>query len=353
MKYKNRISTRELVGSRAVNGWIHTPAAAKKFSVDENPFPILFVDLTYKCNMKCNVCYNPVRPIADMSLEYFREAVNRLPQPIEIRMLGGEPSLNKHFFEFVNMAFMAGHDVYVSTNGKLASKDKSWVKELRKVSKLHRPKKLKIHMDMSGGKSAHGFSGEDNKFYKIIHGEAAYEEKIQALHNFAEVGIGRITISAILIRNLNEGVIPDLFSIANDFKKIVREVAFRSQGRIGRYYGDEEPYLTNDWLRLMGQFGLMDKITFSDIIMAGFKSQKCNGKNCCFHFRENKQLTVSWLDFLCNTCWLRGQLLEQNFEIEYMFESLQINDYNKLEFGTEGLGLKETKDSISLNTQSW
>jgi hypothetical protein len=41
---------------------------------------------------------------------------------------------------------------------------------------------------------------------------------------------------------------------------------------------------------------------------------------------------VSWLDFLCNTCWLRGQLLEKDFKVEYMFESLQVNDFNVLEY---------------------
>lgn len=328
----NRESTVKLVGNQSVNGWIHDPEAGKQFIVDENPFPFLFVDLTYRCNMACNVCYNPVRPIADMTLEYFEEAVSRLPNPIEIRMLGGEPTIHRQFFDFVDTAFRYGHNVYVSSNGKKAANDLNWVRELRSLSKKYPNQKLKMHMDMSGGKSEKGFAGADNKFYHIIHNEPAYEEKVQALRHYAEAGIGRVTISAILIRNLNESIIPDMFSIAEDHQRVVREVAFRSQGRLGRYVGNEEPYVTNDWIRLMFQYGMASKLNLSDVIMAGFMSEKCRGKNCCYHYKQDRKLTVSWLDFLCNTCWLRGQLLEKDFKVEYMFESLQVNDFNSLEY---------------------
>lgn len=328
---ENRPSTKNLIGTNAINGWIHDPEAGKQFHVSQNPFPFLFVDLTYRCNMSCNVCYNPIRPAPDMTLEYFTEAVKQLPNPIEIRMLGGEPTIHKQFFDFVDTAFRYGHNVYVSSNGKKAAKDLNWAKELKKISNLYPTQKLKIHMDMSGGKSKKGFAGADNKFYNIIHNEPAYEEKIQSLINYEKANIGRITISAILIRNLNESVIPDMFSIADDFKKIVREVAFRSQGRIGRYIGNEEPYVTNDWLRLMFQYGMANKLSLSNVVMAGFMSEKCRGKNCCYHYKHDSKLYVSWLDFLCNTCWLRGQLMEKDFLIEYMFESLQINDFNKLD----------------------
>lgn len=343
----NRESTAKLIGNQSVNGWIHDPEAGKQFSVENNPFPFLFVDLTYRCNMACNVCYNPVRPIADMTLEYFEEAVSRLPNPIEIRMLGGEPTIHRQFFEFVDTAFKHGHNVYVSSNGKKAANDISWVKELRTLSKKYPTQKLKMHMDMSGGKAEKGFAGEDNKFYHIIHNEPAYEEKVQALKHYAESGIGRVTISAILIRNLNESIIPDMFSIAEDHKRVVREVAFRSQGRIGRYVGNEEPYVTNDWIRLMFQYGMANKLNLSDVIMAGFMSEKCRGKNCCYHYRQDRKLTVSWLDFLCNTCWLRGQLLEKDFIVEYMFESLQVNDFNNLEYSKLDVTEKDFEDVIN------
>ena len=57
-------------------------------------------------------------------------------------------------------------------------------------------------------------------------------------------------------------------------------------------------------------------------------------KNCCFHYAKTNKLSVFWLDFLNNTCWMRGQLREKDGnvipEVEYMFESLQANDVNKI-----------------------
>lgn len=326
-----RESTASLAGKESVNGWAYHNDSVMSFPLEENPFPFLFVDLTYRCNMKCAICYNPVRPMPDMTLDYFEDCLQRLPNPIEIRMLGGEPTIHPHFFEFVDMAFSYGHDVYVSSNGKKAARDVEWCKELKTVADAHKGK-LKLHMDMSGGKAEPGFAGEDNKFYHIIHNEPCYEEKCQALRNYAEVGLGRVTISAILVRNLNEAVIPDMFSIADDHQRVVREVAFRSQGRIGRYIGEEEPYTTNEWLKLMLDSGAMSRQDMSNVIMAGFMTDKCKGKNCCYHYRKDRKLSVSWLDFLNDTCWLRGQIVEGTHNVEYMFESLQANDFNKLDF---------------------
>jgi MoaA/NifB/PqqE/SkfB family radical SAM enzyme len=343
---ENRESTQKLVGNTAINGWIHDPEAGKQFSVEDNPFPFLFVDLTYRCNMTCNVCYNPVRPIPDMTLEYFTEAISRLPNKIEIRMLGGEPTIHKDFFEFVDTAFKHGHNVYVSSNGKKAASDDLWVKELKTLSNHYPGQKLKIHMDMSGGRAEAGFAGEGNKFYNIIHNEPAYEEKIQALEHYKKWRMGRVTVSAILIRDLNEGVIPDMFSIADMYPGIIREVAFRSQGRIGRYVGNAEPYVTNDWLRLMFEYKTIDRLDFKDVLMAGYMSKKCLGKNCCFHYRQDRKLTVSWLDFLCNTCWLRGQLMEKDFKVEYMFESLQVNDFNILDYSKSGIDQSDYEKAI-------
>ncbi|MBC6415595.1 MAG: radical SAM protein [Bdellovibrionales bacterium] len=302
---------------------------SKRIPVTKNSFPFVFVDLTYRCNMKCNVCYNPIRPMPDMSYEYFESALKKLPHPVEIRMLGGEPTLHKRFFDFCKVAFDHGHSVYVSSNGKRIAKSPQFVKELKKLLlKRKDPKsKLKIHMDMSGGLQ--------RAFYKKIHAEDVLETKLKALKALSSVDIGRVTVSAILIKNFNESVIGDLFKIAEKFPRTIREVAFRSQGDIGRFIPSESPYKTNEWLFLMQKLGYLKKKHFSEVIHAGFMDQKCEGKNCCYHFRYSRNLTVSFLEFLNEGCWQRGQLLENEYEIEYMFESLVANDSNHLK--EEGL----------------
>ena len=49
-----------------------------EYPVEENPFLSLGVDLTYRCNMSCTYCYNPIRSLADMELSYFEEVCRRL-----------------------------------------------------------------------------------------------------------------------------------------------------------------------------------------------------------------------------------------------------------------------------------
>lgn len=318
-------------------------AGLKRVPVEKNPFPFVFVDLTYRCNMKCNMCYNPVRPIPDMTLEYFTDAINRLPKAIEIRMLGGEPTIHPDFFQFVEETFKAGHNAYISTNGKLIARDINFAKELKKLERAYKSKgvRMKVHMDMSGGLQ--------EKYYHIIHNENALPEKIKALDHISEVNLGRTTISAVLIRGLNEDVIPDLFQIADDYEKIVREVAFRSQGAIGRFVGpkDNPPYTTNEWLKLMHHYGFHDRAAdFANVIMAGYMHDNCEGRNCCHHFRKSPKLTASFLEFLNDGCWLRGQLIEGEYAIEYMFESLRANDFNRLDFSKNGITQEEYDEMI-------
>lgn len=298
---------------------------AKTIPVEENTFPFVFADLTYKCNMKCNLCYNPVRPIPDMKLDYFEEALRKLPNKTEIRLLGGEPTIHKNFFDFLEAIFKYGHNAYMSTNGVKIAKDLQFAKEIKSIAK-NAPDgaKLKIHMDMSGGLN--------RLLYKKIHAEDVLDNKIQCLENLSEVGLGRVTISSVLIRGLNEKTVEDLFELAMQYRQTVREVAFRSQGAIGRYIGPKDlpPYLTNEWLSIMMKKGFLNRQRLAQVIHSGYMDDRCEGRNCCFQYRYNKRLTVSFLEFLNNGCWQRGQLLEQGHEIEYMFESLRANDYNRL-----------------------
>ncbi len=315
-------------------------STAEKFSnyrsrtipAEANTFPFLFVDLTYRCNMKCNVCYNPVRPMPDMSLRYFEKAIKKLPHPIEVRMLGGEPTLRKDFYEFCKIAFDHGHSVYLSTNGKRLAVDRGCAKKLKTLynQRKNLKAKLKIHIDMSGGL--------DPQFYEKIHNDKdALLSKLGALDSLKKENIGRTTISAILIRGLNESVIKDLFEIADRYPQVIREVAFRSQGNIGRYLsGYGKPYKTNEWLMLMRKMGFLNRDHFSKVIHSGFMDDRCEGRNCCYQYQYNRILTSSFLEFLNEGCWQRGQLLEEEYRIEYMFESLEANDINRIGYSDLG-----------------
>ena len=87
------------------------------FPVRENPFPIIYVDLTHRCNMNCNLCYNPIRTLPDMELSYFEEVCKKLPERVLFRFMGGEPSSHPEFFDFIDVAGKYRHVVSFCTNG--------------------------------------------------------------------------------------------------------------------------------------------------------------------------------------------------------------------------------------------
>jgi sulfatase maturation enzyme AslB (radical SAM superfamily) len=145
-----RQDTSLLLGNIAKLGHAFTDESVLKFPIEENPFPFVFIDTTLRCNYSCNQCYNPVMPRPDMDVDSFKEVINRLPNPIEIRLLGGEPTLHKDFFEIINIIYDAGHSCYLSTNGYKIGEDIGFARELKEHSKKG---KMRIHMDFSCGLS--------------------------------------------------------------------------------------------------------------------------------------------------------------------------------------------------------
>ena len=323
-----RRPTETLYGKPANGGnWRHDKSSVASWHVSQSEFPHLYVDATHSCNSKCNMCFNPDRPEPPLNLEYYEKCVSQLPTKTEIVLIGGEPTLHPRFFDVIRTTFKYGHGVYLSTNGKILSKNMDFARELKEVSKLG---KLRIHLDCSGGKAEPGFAGEGNKLYQIIHNEPVYEEKIQCLENLRELGIGRVTLSGVIIRKVNEGVLADLLSLADDYKEIIREVAFRSQGNVGRFIGNEKPYTTNEYLLMMFEKKLATKEQVSKVLVAGFLDKRCEGKHCCYYFQKRRGLVVSWTNFLCHACWKRGQLGEGTERVEHFFEYLESNDFNTL-----------------------
>ena len=49
------------------------------YSIKENPYSYIYVDMTYDCNMECNFCYNPIRHYDDLDIDYFKDVCQQLP----------------------------------------------------------------------------------------------------------------------------------------------------------------------------------------------------------------------------------------------------------------------------------
>ena len=88
---------------------------------EENTFPILAVQTTYKCNMLCANCYLGDMlnndEYADLNMNMFKEAISKLPKRTDIRFIGAEPTMNDDLFEMIKIVKKYKHRPQILTNG--------------------------------------------------------------------------------------------------------------------------------------------------------------------------------------------------------------------------------------------
>ena len=103
---------------------------------EQNIFPILAVQTTYKCNMLCVNCYlgdmlnNP--KFLDVDLIKLEEVFKKLPKRTDIRFIGAEPTMNDGLFEMIKIAKKYKHTPQILTNG-LKLGQEQYVIDLKKA----------------------------------------------------------------------------------------------------------------------------------------------------------------------------------------------------------------------------
>jgi len=300
------------------------------YEIEDNPFTSIYVDLTFRCNMNCNICYNSKNMKADkkydMDVEYFREVMNRLPEypKLYIDLLGGEPTMHPKLYEFVKIVNEHKHSVCIQTNGLNFAKD-NFINELKKLKDPKIGKSNPMYMggdypfsvsfDLSGGTT-------HNRFYKKLNDMNCLEHKLKALNNAIEMGMTSIAITAIIIRDFNEEVIPQLLELSNKHPEIV-VVNFRNYAKSGTWSDfSNEPYSIKEMKELLRPYYPEIDNYRTPSRWVPSKGQKCYG--CCYRFNENRT-RISLIDFASENsskCWKRGYLSNNSFELTNFFERI-------------------------------
>ncbi|MCG8344043.1 MAG: radical SAM protein [Chlorobiales bacterium] len=300
-------------------------------SVDRNPFPLLYVDLTHRCNYNCNYCYNPVRSLPDMSLDYFKEVCRRLPGRVAFRFMGGEPTLHPQFLEFITTASEHNHMVSFVSNGTMLA-DSSFVRALKSTAVP-----VIATLSMNGG--------TNNEWYRYIDNDDVAEEKLAALKNLNDEGIGRIAITAIIVRDVNEEVVEELMALAGRYKN-VRYIHYRSIGKVGRFI-DSEPYTLQELKLLVDSKIPHDENYKRKVKFDGLDAtpgNRCFGCMGCYEYRHDHKIEICLIDFAkpdTFSCWKRGKLIEGTFQIETFFENMvRFSSYLGTEYPEHNLALE-------------
>ena len=200
---------------------------------EENTFTSLVVDLTHRCNMKCNNCYIPNREIPDMDVNRLYSVLDRLPVKTFIRLIGAEPTLRQDLPEIVAEVVRRGHRPSVTTNGlKLA--DENLVIHLKEMGLRY------VYISMNGADVDEYYQALDNGPYARL--------KVLALRNLLKHNFF-VAIGCIVARGVNEEVIPRTISMIEEIglefglkfnPRYLPTVRFKSIGEVGRHMIDHK-----------------------------------------------------------------------------------------------------------------
>jgi len=283
-----------------------------EYTIDKNPYESIAVDITNRCNMTCNFCYNPVRSTTDMSLDHFKYVCAHLPCPVVLKLCGGEPTLHPDILDLIRIAHKYRHGVHVVSNGTRYT-DNSFMNSLKELKRSGTAFTLGLSMD-GGCANKHA--------YKFINGCDCLQQKLDAFHSLVSYKLGRVGLAAIIVRGLNEDVIPQLITLAKQ-NTIVRYLHFRNAGKVGVWL-DTEPYSINELKGLVRHNFSEDE--FKPKCVHELHCLPENGNECCYRFRPTNRLQISLIEFNSERsarCQKRGRLVNESYKVQPFFDSMK------------------------------
>lgn len=289
-----------------------------EYSIEENPYEAITVDVTQRCNMRCSFCYDADQTRPDIELRYFEEVCRRIKVPEDKQLLwkflGGEPTLHPQFFELIDAAHKNGQRVFFSSNG-MTLKTKSEI--IRRLGSLNYSVDCGVTLD--------GGIGHD-EIYEQMNGQRCAEKKMQALGALLSTR-QPIYISAIVVRGLNECVVPELIGLCKTHPRIAY-LHFRPTAKVGRYV-DVEPYT-------LAELKEMVKPYFTEDEMKPYSKFEIwcpsGDPDCCFRFMPRPGFQVSLVEFMTEKgarCPKRGRLID-GFRVVPFFESVMEEAVNQV-----------------------
>lgn len=288
------------------------PDTKIEYTINKNPYESLVVDITNRCNMACNFCYNPLRSTQDMSLDHFKYVCANLPFPVLLKFCGGEPTLHPNIFDFIRIAHQYRHRVHIVSNGTRYT-DHIFMNSLKELHRSGTTFSLGLSMD----------GGYVNKHaYEVINGCDCLEQKLDAFNSLISYRLGRVGLAAIIVRGLNEDVIPQLIALAKQ-NTIVRYLHFRNASKVGIWL-DTEPYSINELKGLIRR-----NLSEDEFKPKCVQEPHCapeSGNECCYRFRPTDRLQISLIEFNSERsarCQKRGRLINNSYKIQPFFESMK------------------------------
>ncbi|GAW66691.1 radical SAM protein [Geoanaerobacter pelophilus] len=185
----------------------------------------VLLEVTDRCNLQCAVCFADAGPkcAEDPSLEQISWLLERAlaaAGACSLQLSGGEPTLRDDLPEIVETARRIGFSfIQVNTNGLRLASDKDYAQRLRAAGLSS------VFLQ---------FDGVDDEIYRILRGKALLEQKLLAVRNAGEAGLGVVLVPT-LVRGVNTEAVGAIVRQALQLAPVVRGIHFQPVSYFGRF----------------------------------------------------------------------------------------------------------------------
>ncbi|MWP49434.1 MULTISPECIES: GTP 3',8-cyclase MoaA [unclassified Gilliamella] len=159
-------------------------------------FQYLRLSITEQCNFQCQYClpngYQPNKTHQFLTLNEIDNVVSTFAKlgVHKIRLTGGEPSLRRDFVDILSLisAYSSINEIAMTTNGS---------RLLKNIHHWHQAGLNAINISIDS------FSPH---LFKLITGQDKLKELLQCVEKSLEVGIKKVKINTVLMKNMNDNL---------------------------------------------------------------------------------------------------------------------------------------------------
>ncbi|TFG05676.1 MAG: radical SAM protein [Promethearchaeota archaeon] len=191
-------------------------------------------DITYRCNLKCPVCFANALTERGKNIEPTFEELRRIythfreirPQPPVCAMFsGGEPTIREDFPEILRMCRDLGYlQLQVATNGIRFAKEIDFLKEC---------------IDSGMNALYLQFDGVDAEVYKQTRGADIWHLKQQVIDNCRDLGFGGVVLTPTIVKGVNDDQVTKIFDYAIENIDVVSTISYQPISLCGRFDYDK------------------------------------------------------------------------------------------------------------------
>ncbi|NVM31852.1 MAG: radical SAM protein [Candidatus Helarchaeota archaeon] len=187
------------------------------------------VDVTYRCNLKCNICYANALTETGKNIEPTFEELRRIyqhfrdikPQPPVCAMYtGGEPTMRDDLPDILRMTTKMGYNQrQVATNGIRFAKDIDFLQDC---------------IDAGMNTTYLQFDGVGPEVYKTIRNADIWHYKQKMIENCRKLGFPNIILVPTIAKGINDDQVPTIIDYAIENLDVVSTISFQPVSLCGR-----------------------------------------------------------------------------------------------------------------------